>query len=60
MTELQITGFATLIIILILTNVWALMMMHNDLNHIWSVQVKILEILKKCDKSDALTKLEGQ
>ena len=47
MTELQITGFAFLIIILILTIVWAAMMIHHDINQILSVEVAILEILKK-------------
>ena len=47
MTELQITGFAILIIILILTIVWAVMMIHHDIDHIWSVEVDILETLKK-------------
>jgi len=50
MTELQITGFAILIIILILTIVWAVMMIHQDINHICSVEVDILETLKKCVK----------
>lgn len=47
MTELQITGFAIFFIILILTIVWAVMMIHHDINHIWSVEVDIIETLKK-------------
>ena len=47
MTELQITGVATLIIVLILTIVWAVMMIHHDIDHIWSVEVDILETIKK-------------
>ena len=47
MTELQITGIAGLIVILILTIVWAVLMLHNDINHLWNVEVDIREILKK-------------
>ena len=47
MTELQITGFAILVIILIFTIVWAVMMIHHDINSSWSVEVDILETIKK-------------
>ena len=47
MIELQITWFTFLIIIPILIIVWAVMIMHDDINHIWSVEVDILETLKK-------------
>ena len=52
MTELQVTGFAILLITLVLTIVWAALMLHQDLNHIWSVKVEIRELLKKRIKND--------
>ena len=47
MIELQITGFTFLIIIPILIIVWAIMIIHDEINHIWNVEVDILETLKK-------------
>ena len=47
MNELQITGFGCLAIALILTIVWAVMMIHNDIK---DVKESIRETLKKIVK----------
>ena len=47
MTELQITGFGCLAIVLTLTIVWAVMMIHNDIK---DVKESIRETLKKIVK----------
>lgn len=38
-------------IISIITIVWAAMMIHQDINSIWCIEVEIREILKKCLKN---------
>ena len=47
MTELQIAGFGCLAIVLILTVVYAVMMIHNDIKNVEEV---IRETLKKIAK----------
>jgi len=50
MTELEKAAFYFTFVILILTIVWAVMMIHQDLSSIWRVESEIKEELKKSQK----------